>query len=42
MALEDRYSYGFLVTFGGCCHLDDLEQLEESWHELVIVHGHSW
>ena len=26
VALGDRFGCGFLVTLGGCCHLDDLEQ----------------
>ena len=27
MALEDHWSYGCLVTLGGCHYLDGLEQL---------------
>ena len=27
VALEDHWSYGFLVTLGGCRYLDGLEQL---------------
>ena len=38
MALGDRSSCGFLVTLGGCRHLDGAA--EELWHELVIVRGH--
>ena len=30
---------GFLVTLGGCCHLDDLELVEIVVHRLVIVQG---
>ena len=26
VALGDRFGCGFLVTLGGCRHLDDLEQ----------------
>jgi hypothetical protein len=38
VALGDRYGCGFLVTLGGCCHLDGLEQ---RWRfgVLVIVRG---
>jgi hypothetical protein len=34
VALCDRLSCGFLVTLGGCHHLDGLEQL--------VVIGSSW
>jgi len=34
VTLGDRLSYGFLVTLGGCRHLDGLEQ----WRSI----GMSW
>ena len=40
VALEDQFSYGFLITLGGCHDLDGFGAAEEHWHELVIVRGH--
>ena len=40
VALGDRFGYGFLITLGGCHHLDGLEQRRSMWHELMIVRGH--
>jgi hypothetical protein len=46
VALGDRCGYGFLVTLGGCRHLDGLEQREGLarvddclWPASVIVRG---
>jgi hypothetical protein len=37
-ALVLRLGYGFLVTLGGCCHLDGMEQLWSLRGVLVIVY----
>jgi hypothetical protein len=41
VALVIVRTVGLLVTLGSCRHQDGLEELEESWHELEIVRGHS-
>ena len=40
MALGDRSCYGFLVTLGGCRHLDGLEQRRSvgmRWRLFVAI-----
>jgi hypothetical protein len=39
VALGDCCSYGFLVTLGGCLHLDNLGKLRSIEHRLKFVRG---